>query len=1078
MKKEIVRVHFRKIPFFTLLSCMLMIYSHAYTQSGKFSFSFEEVEIQKVIEEIEKQSEFKFFYLSEQIDLTKKLTIKAEKSSIESVLDQVFQSSGITYDILENKLIVIVPVKDNQSQEDKWVSGVVVDKESKTPIPGVNIVIDGTYDGTITDLDGKYSILIPSDDAVLVFSFMGYAIQKVPYAGTDNIDVELDMETKSLDEVVVIGYGTSAKKDITGSLASIDEEKITALPVTTIEQAIKGRVAGVQVVQGNAAPGSDPIVVIRGRNSINTETGPLWIVDGFPFAGSVNPNDVASMTVLKDASATAIYGSRGSNGVILVSTKKGLRNKQTLEFSSLYSISEVRNQVELLNAEQWVNVGVDEADKVVWEGPDTSWPEQIQRTAIRQEYNMSYQGGGQKSRTFFSLNYKDIEGIIKNSDYESLQGRINTERNFSKNFKISNMLSATASKKSQVNASFEAMLFPPIYDIKDADDHYTYISSVGLTNPYGATNELIDDWRNYSIYDYIVGELKILEKLTAKVSLGGSVANNHNQNFTPRSIVNLYNGYGSAGQEYNSSLNWTNENQLTYADQISEVHNIKATGFFSQEASQYEGFLASNQLLFSEALTYNKLNLNDTMQTVDSYANKQTLMSIGARFDYNYKSKYYVTASFRSDGSSKFSENNKWANFPAVALSWRINEESFLKDIDQITNLKLRFSYGKTGNQAIPVNRSRLQYGVSDTRAVFNNISQVALMRTVLENPDLTWETTEQYNGGIDFSAFNNRLSLNIDYYYKNTFDLLFLKNLAGAAGRGSMYINKGNVSNKGLEIGLSFNVIQKSNFSWNLDCVYSYNRNMVVDLGDTKKISLGTQFAGWINDETHFLSEGYPMGVFYGYQVEGVFVDQEDVDAHPKQTAIYASPGQYKLKDMNNDGIVDVNDRTIIGNAEPDFIFGFDNNFTYKSFTLSIFIQGSVGNEIYNVHNVALLGGLKNYNRSIEYLNAWTPENTDTDIPKPGAIATKSVSAYVEDGSYIRLRDISLSYSLPVHLVEKLKMEGLQFTLSAQNYLTFTNYKGYDPEVSWDSGNTYQGVDWNSYPTTKSITFGFKVQF
>lgn len=1089
MKKDVLGVHFRrketlmtqismKLPFLILFSCLFNFYVDGYAQTGKFSINLENVEIRQVFEEIENQSDLKFFYLTEQIDLSRKISVTSYNESVEVILDKVFQSSGITYNILENNLVVIVPTDKDQTREEIWIKGLVTDKNTGEPIPGVNIIIEGTYDGTISDLDGKYSIYLPSENAILIFSFMGYAEQKIPYSGSDVINVELDVETKSLDEVVVIGYGTTAKKDITGSLASIDEAKVSAVPITKIEESIKGRVAGVQVVQGNSAPGSDPIVVIRGRNSINTSTGPLWIVDGFPFAGSINPNDVASMTVLKDASATAIYGSRGSNGVILVTTKKGQRNKQSIDFTALYSISEVRNQVELLNAEQWVNVGVAEADRVEWDGPNTNWPEQIQRTAERQEYNLSYRGGSENSRTYFSLNYKDIEGIIKNSSYESLQGRINTERNFSRNFKISNSLSATASKNSKSNASFEAMLFPPIYDIKDENDNYTYISSVGLTNPVGATSEIINDWKTYSIYNYILGELKILEKLTAKVSLGGSVESNHNQNFTPRSIVNMYNGFGSAGQEYNSSINWTNENQLTYKDQIAENHNITATGFFSQEASRYEGFLASNQLLFSEALTYNKLSLNDTMQTVDSYANKQTLLSLGARFDYNYKNKYYVTASFRRDGSSKFSENNKWANFPSLALSWRINEENFMKDLDQITNLKIRMSYGRTGNQAIPVNRSRLQYDISDLRAVFNNVSQVALKRIVLENPDLTWETTEQYNAGIDLSALENRLSLTLDYYYKNTFDLLFLKNLTGATGGGTMYINKGQVTNQGLEIGLSMNIINHSNFSWTMDCIYSHNRNMVVDLEDTKKISLGTQFAGWINDETHFLSEGYPMGVFYGYQVEGVFADQEDVDSHPKQTAIYASPGQYKLKDINNDGIVDVNDRTIIGNAEPDFIFGFDNNIQYKNLTLSIFIQGSVGNEIYNVHNVALLGGLKNYNRSIDYLNAWSPENTHTHIPKPGAVVTKSLSAYVEDGSYLRLRDISLSYTLPQQFSSKLHVEDLQLSISAQNYLTWTNYQGYDPEVSWNSGNIYQGVDWQNYPSVKSITFGLKVQF
>jgi TonB-linked SusC/RagA family outer membrane protein len=1064
-------------PLIVLILFLLNIYSSGYAQTGELNLTLNDVEIKEVFEAIENQSDYRFFYFSEQIDLGRKVSVNAVNESLTNILDDLFESSQLTYQILDNRRVVILPAASDQDTKP-IVTGRVTDKDTKEPLPVVNIRIKGTMDGTTTDLDGTYIIELPSENAVLVFTYMGYETIEIPYDGSKTIDVELGVLAKTIDELVVIGYGTTTKKDLTGSVAAIDGDLVSSVPVTKLEQAIQGRAAGVQVIQGDASPGADPIIVIRGRNSINTGTAPLWIVDGFPFAGTVNPNDVASISVLKDASATAIYGSRGSNGVILVTTKKGLRNQQNLNIDFNTGISEIRKQVGLLNADQWVNIGKLEGDRVEWDGPDTNWPAQIQRTGRRQEFNLSYQGGSENSRTFFSLNYKDVEGIIKNSYYQSLQARMNFERNISKNFVVSNMMSASYAKDNRVNASYEALLFPPIYDIMDENGNYTYISSVGLTNPVGIVEELIDLWKNVDIYDYLSAKLTLLDKITANVSLGGAIRNQHNQNFIPRALVDLAEGYGSAGQGYNTSLNWVNENQITYEDRIAEDHNIKGTAFFSQEFSRHEGFTANNQLLLTESLRYNNLNLNDTLATVGSYANQETLMSIGARFDYNYKNKYYFTATFRRDGSSKFSEGNKWANFPALAVSWRLNEENFLSGVDAITNLKLRFSYGKTGNQAIPINRSRLQYNLSVTRAVFNNELQPALARTVLENPDLTWETTTQYNGGVDLSILYNRLSLTVDYYYKLTSDLLFQKNLAGAAGGGIMYINKGTVSNKGLEIGVSANLFNKVNFSWVIDGNYSYNRNLVVDLEDTKVVSLGTRFAGTLNDETHFLSEGYPMGVFYGYHVLGIFADQEEVDAHPLQTAIPGAPGEYKLKDMNNDGIVDVNDRTIIGNAEPDFIFGLNNNIRYKDFTLSFFIQGSVGNEIYNVYNCVLIGGIKNFNRSIEFLNAWTPENTETNIPKPNAVATRSLSAFVEDGSYIRLKDISISYSFPKRFLQRLKIEHLSLSVGAQNYLTLTNYSGYDPEVSADPGNIWQGVDWEGYPTMKSIRLGLKAQF
>jgi len=959
--------------------------------------------------------------------------------------------------------------------QQRAITGVVTSQEGEK-LPGVTIQIKGFANGTVSNIDGAYQISAESGQT-LVYTYIGMTTKEIKVAEQSIINVTLMSSTTDLEELVVIGYGNTTKKDLTGSVGVITNEQISNVPIVRTEEALRGRVSGVQVYQNSGKPGDAPTVLIRGRNTINAGTGPLWIVDGFPFAGSINPNDIESMTVLKDASSTAIYGSRGSNGVIIVTTKKGSKNKQTLSFNANYGITELRHKVELLNADQWNHIGVDPS--VVIETPNTDWQDQIYRKGSQQDYNLNFSSGSEKSSTFASINYKNIDGIIRGTSYSALKARVNSEVNLFKNFKITNNLYGSMSRsdeKSDVVA--QALLFPPIYEIK-SDTGWTYISSVGEDNPVGNIEDRISIWRYYKMYDQLSAELTIMKNITLKSSLSGAIDQGHNQTYIDRRITWENNGYGLAQQQYQITRNWANENQLTYKNTFGE-NKLSATAFFSQEYERDESFSASNQLLLTQTLLYNSLELNDTMARVNSAAGQEALMSFGGRLDYDYKSKYYATISFRRDASSKFAEKHKWANFPAMALAWRAKEEPFMQDIDAISNLKVRLSYGVTGTQAIQRGYTKDLYVLSSNYAIFNNAPQQALGITRRVNPDLTWETTHQYDGGFDLSFFNNRLSLTVDYYYKITQDLLFLEVVPPTAGGGTRYINKGSVRNKGLEISLDAIIVEKQDFNWKTNFNISFNRNKILDLKDSKVYTPGQIAGGWINDDTHFLMEGYPLGIFKGYIVEGIFKDADEVAAHPDQSgmALKGAPGVYKIKDINNDGIVDTKDATIIGNPEPDFIFGFSNDISYKNLSLSFFFQGSVGNEIYNILNVALIDGLKYYNRSIDYLDYWSVTNTDGTIPAPGSSASKSVSAYVEDGSYIKLRDLSLSYTIPQKYTSKLKIADLKFSVSAQNYLTLTKYKGYDPEVSSRGGSIYQGVDWGAYPSSKSITFGVNMNF
>ena len=968
------------------------------------------------------------------------------------------------------------------SQEVVTVSGTVVASIDGLSLPGVNIFEKGTTNGTITNILGKYSITLENaENAVLVFSYVGYETYEVEVLGKATIDCRLIEDITTLNEVVVIGYGSSTKRDITGALSVVDSDVVTSRPVTRVEEALQGRVSGVSVVQSDHQPGSVPTIVIRGRNSMGLDgssSGPLWIVDGFPYAGTVNPNDVESITVLKDASATAIYGSRGSNGVILVTTKKGSRDKQSVNFLSNFSFSQVRDKVDLLTGPQIIELegGFDD-------GADTDWQDLILRDGMRQEYGVSYSGGNNKSRTFISLNYQDNQGILVNTYYKSLQSRINTERKLSDHFKFSNIFSATISDDNKTNINYtdysftsrNALLFPSTKKPMDEEGNYLYHQDIGLSNPYAMVQERINSDRVNKIYNFLSGEANFFnEKLKAKVSLGGTIGNTHNVNFWPKTVQGIQSGLGQAGQKYIWEASWTNENQLSYAH-FFRGHSIKAIGFFTQEFNRYGNFWASNSNLATDDLSYHGMYLNLDNRTLGNGVAQNTLMSYGVRFNYNFKSKYYFTATVRRDGSSRFAKNNKWAVFPAFATSWRLNEEEFMQGFSWLSNSKIRATYGKTGNQAIPAVQTLEQYAEGSEYVVLGvpEVPQLGLVQTVIQNDDLMWETTSQANVGLDLGFLNERFTLVVDYYNKLTTDLLFKKLVTGGQ---IQYYNAGSVSNEGFELSIGAGIVDNENFRWSINANYSFNRNKVVELGDVEEIKQNPLFPGFINDPLTYLRTGYPMGIFYGYQVEGVFVDEEDVASHPEQTAIPAEPGEYKLKDVNNDGVVDANDQTIIGNAEPTYVFGFNNLFSYKSFDFGIFIQGSIGNEIYNVNNAALRAGAKQYNRHIDYLNRWTEDNRYTDIPKAGAVSTQSVSAYIEDGTYIRVKDINLTYNLPTKFANTIKVEKLSVSVSAQNWFTFTDYKGYDPEVSFRSGNTEQGIDYSAYPSTKSITLGLKV--
>lgn len=982
---------------------------------------------------------------------------------------------------------------DLAQNQPKEIKGTITSASDGLPLPGVNIQIKGSSTGTISDLNGNYTITGASDEDILVFSFIGMLAQEVSVSGTTVIDIALIDNVQGLEEVVVIGYGTVKKGDLTGSVSTVSSKEITAFPITNPGEALKGRSAGVNVIQGDAQPGESPIIVVRGRNSINTSNGPLWIVDGFPYEGDVNPEDIASMSILKDASSTAIYGSRGSNGVILVTTKKGLAERNIFEFSSNFGFYEIQKKLPMLNTEQYLDLQEEAGSPPISDSlratyPDNYWQDEVYRNGFRQEYNLSYKGGNENTLIFLSGNYQKYDGIVQNSYYERFQSRMNLEKTINKNFKFGNNLSIfyvqnngtlrnTSGREKDPSVSHSALAFPPNYDTFDPDGNYVYRSSIGVVHPI-ASVERIDKNKQIGLNEQAFAEVSFLKDFKLSVSLGLSLAQDLNQKFWPKTVTNNISDLPQAEQGTIQNIGMVNIDQLTYQKIFADRHNLSATLFYQYEYNRAEGFSAGVYEVSTDVLLYNELEGGEGF-FASSEAGQDVLKSFGGRLNYIFDSKYFLTLTFRSDGSSKFSEGNKWANFPAAAIAWDISKENFMQNILVINQLKIRSSYGLSGNQAIGRYQTFETYRSSQRVGyLFNNVFQPGITGDWAANPDLKWETSKQFDLGLDVSMFKSRVNLVMDYYHKNNENLLMIRDLPATSFFTRMRVNAGEVENYGFETSLNVHAIQKQNFIWSITANYSFNRNKIVQLDEQQEIYMGG-ISGTIDETTHILREGYPLGMFYGYRVDGVFKSNEEATAYLDQRAVAPNEaGQFKIVDVNEDGIVDVNDKTFIGNPEPDFFYGLDNNFRFKDFSLNIFLQGSYGNEIYNYYRPVFYVPGKNINKHTEVLDRWNDENPEGSVPKVGAETSKSLSAYVEDGSYLRVRNISLSYRLPDNVSHKMKLSSLTLSASLQNWFTLTNYSGYDPESSYKgSDNALQGIDWAGYPSPKSVTFSIKVE-
>ena len=1104
---------------------LMQVSASVYSQSTKFSFDLSNTKIVDVLKEIESKSEFRFFYQNEQIDVERKVDISVSDKTVEEILSELFYNCGISYKIFNDKLILLEVEKGkaggsaNMPQQQKRVSGKVTDSGGLA-LPGVSVVIKGTTNGTVTDADGEYSLSNLSSNITLQFSFVGMKTQEIIVGNQTNINITMEEEAIGLEEVVAIGYGTMKKSDLTGAVASVRSDEMQTVKVISPDQALSGRIAGVQVTQQSSSPGGGVSISIRGGNSVNGDNDPLYVIDGFPVTSnnairsasdagvasyvspnslsSINPNDIESIEVLKDASATAIYGARGANGVILITTKKGKSGAPKITFDAYYGVQQVTKKLHVMNAEEFAIFANEAAS---YEGDDdyfsnpsalgegTDWQDLIFTTAPTQNYQLGVSGGHGKSTYYVSGNYFNQEGIIENSGYERYSLRTNVESEISNCIKVGVNLTASRSDNNIAmteegnggarGAVRSALYFHPYLDVYKEDGTYTTMpedaldaldASYKVDNPVAVVNESKNEITGNRLLSNVYGQINLAKGLYFKTSLGADIDNQLFESYFTRNVKRGSND-GRATTQNKEYFSYLMENTLTYSKDISGGHQLEAMAGYTRQKENVKNQYMYNTNFLDDELENNGIG-NGTRSggpSISAGELQWQLASWLGRVNYRFKDKYLLTVNFRADGSSRMGKNNRWGYFPSGALAWNMHNEDFIKNIDLIQYLKLRVSYGLTGNTNIGSYKSIA--GLSTTSYSFNDTEVTAYYLGDLPNADLKWETTAQFDAGFDIGLFDGRISFTADYYEKNTSDLLLEVTLPESSGYSSALKNTGKVRNRGLELALGATIL-KTSLSWETQINWSMNRNKVVDLGDSEPF-----FAG-VDDNSTYVEEGHPLGEFYGYKTDGIFKNQSEIDASVQTSAV---PGDVRYINVNGDDSFDSDDRTWMGNPYPDFIFGWNNTFRYKNFSLTAFIMGTVGNDIFNITDArrTVMSGPVDLNMSYKrYKNRWSSENPDGTQPRAGWTAgIWPIDIGIEDGSYVRLKTLQFGYNVPLKNISLIKSAFVY--ISGQNLLTITNYSGYNPEVnSMSENNLVQGVDMGAYPLAKTYLLGIKVEF
>ena len=1052
------------------------------------------------------------------------------------------------------------------SAQSLSISGRVVDASGE-PLIAVTVFEDGnTANGTMTDIDGNYTLNVSSAKATIVFSCLGYAEIKETVGLRKTINATLKEESLSLDaaEVVSVGYGTVARRDLTGSVSKVDMGEIMKAPVVNFDQALTGKVAGVVVTTSDGAVGSEANITIRGNNSLTQSSAPLYIIDGFPtessMAASLNSADIESIDILKDASATAIYGARGANGVIVITTKQGVEGKPKVNFSSNWTVSKISNKIELMDGLEYVELQNDlfasqggtnsylkPSDADIAANPElktytlddykdqsmwNDWQDKIYRTAFSQNYNLSLSGGSKEAGNIYNASFSvtDQDGIIVKSNFQRYQGKINFQQKLGKKVQFNLLANYSRSitngvtpTDAQASSSATGWLMYSVWGYRpvkpraqwqkdengkfiNVDDTITIDEEASGAGDYrfNPAKTVRNEYRK-TIVDYLNANAgltwEIIDDLKLKVTGGYTMNKRRREMFNG---TETYTGHpsSSSGKGINGAIywydkkSWVNENTLTYTKRFNRRHNFQFLGGFTMQGETYDYQGTSATQMTTESLGLNGLHTG-SYQTVTPWQYDWTMMSALFRLNYNYKYKYYLTASFRADGSSKFPKQNRWGYFPSVGASWNINREDWLKDKPWLSNAKLRASWGLTGNNrtttpydfysqiaTLPGNNQSYDY-------VFGGEFISGYAPTNMMNDKLRWETTEQWNVGLDFSVFESRIKLTADWYLKNTRDLLLEATMPSSSGYTTAMMNVGSMQNHGFELTLDLVPVQRKKFTWNMNFNIAMNRNKVTALtNDQYSLLRSISWDQTFNSQYPYITQvGKPSGLMYGFIYEGTYKRSDfENGALKKEIASLSTvqrdkiaPGDPKYRDINRDGVVDDNDRTVIGCGQPLHTGGFGNTFNFYGFDVNIFFSWSYGNDILNANRLYFESGLKKHTNQLKsYVNRWREEkNENSDIPRVNANGMSVYSSRViEDGSFLRLRNITIGYTLPRKTLRKMHFDTMRVYVSGENLWTITGYSGPDPEVSTKNSVLTPGFDWSAYPRAMGVTAGLSFTF
>jgi len=1132
-------------------------------KDATIKIGFNNAKLPEVLKSIENETGYRFIYDAKDVNKHAGFSVNVKRRTVADLLTELSKQYGLQFRQVNNNISIKRKSSNQLKQETPIqiiiqgieITGRVISGEDKEALPGVNVVVKGTSNGTITDLDGYYKIEVPDQNTILVFSSVGFNTEEVQVGNLSTIDISLVPDITQLEELVVIGYGSVKKSDLTGAVSSVSGEDLRGTVTASVDQALQGRVAGVQVTQNSGQPGGAVSIRVRGTTSLTNSSEPLYVIDGIQVSGdasgitgfdwqggsggqqgaasnplaNLNPNDIESIEVLKDASATAIYGSRAANGVIMITTKRGKKGDAKISYNGFYAVQDVYKTFDLMDlpayaeynnevAEEVSTIAANErfADPSIL-GPGTDWQEAIFQPAPMQSHTLSVSGGSEATQYMVSAGYFNQEGIIIGSKFDrfniraNVDGRIREGIKFGTTIAISRKNETITLQDGGDGVISQAAQMPPHIPVRNFDgtfagpEQQNASSQIG-SNPVGLAllrnNTLLEN----RILSNLYADFEILEGLTFRTELALDYNNALNKAFQPTyEWGTLINAVSQLGQTSREGLFWLWKNYATYTRTF-DNHNLTVMAGYESQKSEWEGFTAYKVNLPNDIPIMNQGEVSNILN--NGYKGWNSMASYFARAIYGYSDKYLLTATIRRDGSSRFGPENRWGWFPSASIGWRISEESFLSESDFLSNLKLRAGWGMVGNQAIP------NYAFGSSLTTLNSYFGTAVRNNAYSNPEVQWESTSSYNIGLDAALFAGRVDMSAEVYLKETDNLLLQVNLPEIFGDqvGGPQANVGSMTNQGIELTLNTVNIDKGKFYWTSNLNMTFNRNEVTDIGGTQIFRNLYWYSGF--QTATMTATGYPVGQFYGYVMDGIFTSKDEILNHAVQIPDDGDPninkierttgvwlGDIKWKDLNGDGVINTDDQTVIGDPNPDFTFGFNNTFNYGPLSLDVYILGAVGGDILNysrARNEQMIGNFDNQSvtvnnrartrlieggsdfNNIDHVELINPE---TDMPRfdnGGENFNHYMSTrWIEDGTYVRVQNVKLAYTFPSVWMEKAKITRLQVYANIQNVATFTDYSGLDPQIgAFNQSSLQQNIDMGRYPAPRVYTFGLNLDF